>query len=240
MPILPFAAPVTSGNNTVFSTVVAVWHLNSSLTDVVGGFNMGDNLDGNPHWSYTNGFHNNALSMTNQNTTSGVQVGSNPTLSAGSGVSFTVTCWMNDQGGTDANNPLIAKWNASKFEYLLAFVKPSLGLIFQANNLAGSSQPFVKTNSPTSSAWHFVACGYDDSLQQIWIQLDNGARVNTACVGVKADTASLAFMNYSDANTGIASSWLGFLDEVYLWKRVLTTTEITTLWNGGAGTFYTP
>lgn len=230
-------------NSDVFTNVAAVWHFELVGTDSVDSSTVGGG-GSSTHWGFTNGFHNFAICMTNENTGSSVQVSDNSVVSAGSGVSFTYTFWMNDQGGTDSNNPLLAKWNNAgvpSTEYVCAFVKPSLGLIWQCNNLAGSSQPFVKTNAPTSSAWHFVAVGYDDSLQQIWLQLDNGARVNTSCVGVRDGNASLAFLNYSqDGGVGINSSWLGFLDEIYLWKVSLTTTKVSELWNGGLGLFYTP
>lgn len=245
------AWPTSSANSSipVFNDVAEVWHFDDTLSTRAStavfnsANNLLDSLNGTFQGYSTNGVTgvaNHACAFPIQDITDGAQAPDNSTTSAGSGVSFTYTFWFMDLGGSLPGNPLISKWNNSappQNEYICIWVKPA-GLSWGAHSLAGV-QVFVTTNNPSSGVWHFGAMGYDDSLQQIFMQIDNGARINAAIVGVTNGTASFAVFNYSDSATGLAHSWKGSLDELYLWKRALSTSEVATLWNGGSGTFYT-
>jgi len=74
----------------------------------------------------------------------------------------------------------------------------------------------------------------------------SGSDVQTYVNGVNENNCSLTIGLVSSGNLRIGSSiagtpsefWKGYIDEVGIWERVLTTTEITQLYNSGTGITY--
>lgn len=155
----------------------------------------------------------------------------------GSGASFTFTAWTyrtSLSGGS-----FISKWDGGTHnEYILLLVDRGGGVSsFQldAINLAGAQKVIDSITGATVASWWFVAFGYDDANQQIFL-VDGGdgahihARQTASCVGVKSDTAV-----FEIGNAGFVSPYFGFSDEVGFWKRALSDAEIDRVYNAGAG-----
>lgn len=165
-------------------------------------------------------------------------------LGIGPGVSFTLSTWVRVQVPGSQNltggRPIIAKGKntglAPDVDYILHhdnFVAGVTLTVTQSDGLSAVNVNYNATDplSTPPSGWHHIVCGYDDTNKQIFIQFDNSARITNACNGVQRTANGFTVFNFSD---------LGFrglfdIDETGLWKRVLTTTEVTRLYNGGAG-----
>lgn len=83
--------------------------------------------------------------------------------------------------------------------------------------------------SPSTSTWYLFAFGYDGS--SAWISINGGAK-DTATGGIGADDST------ADFEIGTVSSgsyWNGRVDEVGFWKKSLSATELTELYNSGSG-----
>lgn len=95
----------------------------------------------------------------------------------------------------------------------------------------GGGVDFFTSTVVNDGNWHFIVSTYDGTTLKIFI--DN---VN--------QLSSPATLNTSGGSTTFQFSWTlgapfsGSMDEVGLWNRVLTTPEITQLWNDGAGLTY--
>lgn len=105
-------------------------------------------------------------------------------------------------------------------------------LHFSVYNASGTATD--ATNTVTQDVWQLVV---------VWLDTDGKPRVsvNDGAAGVSAS----ALASYRSASTGItigsiggSAAYGGAVDEVAVWTRVLTSTERTTLYNGGAGKFY--
>ena len=174
------------------------------------------------------GIINQYLSISGQN---GMKITPLPVgFQCGSGVSFSASIWIKPTLGQGAL-PVIAGVNdavSSNASWLLNMAGGKLQLSASCTNgsfgnLVGPSQP--------SNAWHHVAWGYDSINKILWIQLDAGAR-STAGTTADIRAGNAPFWIGSDyANERFS----GGIDEMAIWKnRVLTTAEVTSLFNGGA------
>lgn len=92
---------------------------------------------------------------------------------------------------------------------------------------AGGSSTFFTGFAVNDGNWHFIAITYDGSIIRVYI--DNVFRGQSASVSLDTIPTTLKFQAYQFA---------GAIDEVGFWNRVLTLTELTTLYNSGSGLTY--
>lgn len=115
------------------------------------------------------------------------------------------------------------------------------------NNLACEMQPGSATGgngtvfagaSLALNAWHFWAFTYTHSTRALTGRVNNGIGENLASTtrGSGAMVQSAQPLNLGRRQfTGANSYFGGRLDEVAKWNRVLTASELDTLWNSGLG-----
>ncbi len=103
-----------------------------------------------------------------------------------------------------------------------------------ANNLflEHAFAPITSLIPVSTGVWYFYRIWYDPTADTWNLQLDNGAIDSSAPLGWP-QTAQLQLFNFCD-DAGPRA----ILDETGLWKRVLSTTEASQLWNSGNGTTY--
>lgn len=158
----------------------------------------------------------------------------NAQLGAGAGVSFTIVGWIKATA-IKSNAAMLAKWGATT-DYLLFQVAGTTNVQFTARNVANSATGVADSGfTVTAGVYEFWAMGYDDSLQQIWIQRNAAARISAALVGVLRTAADFTIGNYSNnANQPCNAR----IDEVGFWKRSLAASEVTQLYKSGVGMTY--
>ncbi|MFF5989177.1 glycerophosphodiester phosphodiesterase family protein [Prauserella flavalba] len=102
----------------------------------------------------------------------------------------------------------------------------------------GTSVIAESTVTPAGGRWHHVAVTYDAATGSSRLYLD-GTEVTTFAdpketgSGQLADTTGLRVGTYRGAD---GRYFAGAIDDVAIWNRVLSTDELATLWNNGAGT----
>lgn len=105
----------------------------------------------------------------------------------------------------------------------------------------GSSYINVTANTlgaPSLSTWYLIIVWHDSVANTINIQVNNGTVDSVGTGGVAPpDTTNPVYIG-ARTNGGPSNFWDGRIDEVGFWKRVLTATERTNLYNGGAGVTY--
>lgn len=84
------------------------------------------------------------------------------------------------------------------------------------------------TTVASANTWYHVVYMYTGTNAQLWI---NGSQELNSVLGDSGNTAGLFFGN-------TFSVYNGRIDEVGLWSRALTSTEIAQLYNGGNGVTY--
>ena len=120
-------------------------------------------------------------------------------------------------------------------EYLLEYHVGSDRFRFNVSD--GSAVTTVSANnfgSPSTATWYLVMAWHDSVNDQIAIQVNNGS-ANTAAhsTGVN-DTSTRLIIGFTEGG-GPNYVFLGRLDEMGLWNRILSTDERSQLYNSGNG-----
>lgn len=90
--------------------------------------------------------------------------------------------------------------------------------------------------SPSTSTWYFIVCGFDAVNGNIFVQVNNGTTNTTAFVGPIFNSVTTIQFG-ADTNSGSVYH-NGRMDSWGFWRRTLTASEITSLYNAGAGRTY--
>jgi len=195
----------------------------------------GNNLVDNNTVLYANGKVNNAadFDVANQEYLSHID---NPDLSFGD-EDFTIAYWVNHETLGGVTQRHVAKWAAGTLEYMVSYKGPDNRFSFWVsdNGVNQAEENADVLGAPAVDTWYFIVAWHDSVANTINIQVNNGAIDSGAhATGVNNDT-SLFAVGASSANV----QWMnGLMDEVGLWRRVLTAEERATLYNDGDGIGY--
>jgi hypothetical protein len=164
-------------------------------------------------------------------------INDNDSLSMGD-IDFTLAAWVKLES-TGVNRNIIAKYNVAgnMREYRLYYAQAVNRLQFEVSPDGGSSARTNANNlgAPALDTWYFIVAWHDSVNNELSIQVNNGDIDTIAhSTGVLAGTAPYRI--------GVSGSgfdaWDGLIDEVGVWKRVLTSDERAALYNGGGGVTY--
>jgi hypothetical protein len=164
-----------------------------------------------------------------------LSIPSNSTLTV-TGSSFTYAFWANAVN-TTPNQILISKRDAAgnAREYQISINGGGLTFsVFPDGSFASTVSAVVTPISANS--WNFYVCRYDAVAATIGISVNGGAFSSTGSVPAitQTNTNPVQF----GANPGSALFYNGALASIGFWKRALTASEVTALWNNGAGRTY--
>ena len=170
----------------------------------------------------------------------------NASLSTGD-IDFTVACWV--YLDTNVNATLITKYNVqtNQDEYLLFYNQNDhspnnrFSFVVTATGAPAANKVVDATSfgAPSLSTWYFIAAWHDSVGNTINICVNDGTVNSTATTaGVFDGTAPFqigALIGGAGTNVYYMN---GRIDEAGFWKRVLTSAEITQLYNSGNGMSY--
>ena len=147
------------------------------------------------------------------------------------GTAYSVALWAKSDGTQTAYANIISRG-----------VDGTSGFDFQYNHPTASNMNFFWGNGSTNqglsyaydpntdTTWHQLAFTYDGEKEIIY---KDGAVITSSTAPIDLGTYTTLWFGQEQANTG--RWWLGQIDETGFWDKVLTQTEITDLYNGGAG-----
>lgn len=163
-----------------------------------------------------------------------LSISDNASLSMGTGVHPTFSGWVYLDSAT-AQRTILSKWNtSSNKEYEIYYDNSASRFKFSVSN-DGSTATTVTASTfgaASNSTWYFITAYYDGV--HIGISVNNGAFDTTSF-------SSDIFDGTANFNLGAengASFMDGRLDSWGIWKRVITASEITYLYNSGSGRSY--
>jgi len=150
----------------------------------------------------------------------------NASLSMGTEQSVTFGFWCTLESSV-ARARTITKWDGTASEYLLSF--ESLKPAFRGGGINFNTGAALSTGT-----WYFVLMWYDAVGNTAYISVNNGGAYSQGGVAGIPDSNG----NFQIGG-GSAGEWFdGVLDEVFIYKRVLTDDERSWLYNSGIGRRY--
>jgi hypothetical protein len=143
---------------------------------------------------------------------------------------FTYVVWV-QMAATNANTQIISKYD----QYYLDWFASSNAFRFVIHGVSGNQLAASTTAGPPAlNTWYMLAAYYDDVYDKVGIGMNNTFNEATS-----TEDQTVAAVDLTFGKLNLNSQYLsGKMDEAMLWKRRLTTTELTRLYNAGAGRFY--
>lgn len=145
---------------------------------------------------------------------------------------WTIAFWANATSFSgNSGYPLVMGETGGDNRWFLYYEQSTSRYIFETQPTGnGLKYNVVITYSNANvNTWHFIVMTYTAATRTKSISINNGTPV-TGTHPVAADN--------SGNTTIIGDRWGGHLDEIGIWQRVLSSAEITYLYNGGAGRTY--
>ncbi len=235
-PVLGIAPPVGPPPPTLLTNILAFWKLeevSGTRFDEVGSNDLTDNNT----VTQATGRVGNAAQFTEANSED-LSIPDNTDLSAGD-VDFSISTWVYLDSKPGSNMSIISKDKANapiRRSYQLLWVTGTDRFRFQiSDDDAGTNMPTVDANNfgaPALATWTHIIAWHDSVANTINIVVDNGTPNSTAAT----------FGNHDDINPFTIGSrgdgflfWDGRIDAVGFWKKVLTASERTELFNSANG-----
>ncbi len=204
--------------------LISYYKLDGNSNDAVGSNN---GTDTDITYSLDNGKINQGAGF--NGSTSLINLGNNFNLNS----SFSILCWIKT---TQSNIVFMGKGAAGEYQWALVINSSGYGRIYLFQASGASFMQKDASIAINNGSYHCLCFVYDSSVPSLKIYTDGGNVVSSS-------TQTGSWYTSGSGNTNIGG-WLdsntlnGVIDEVGIWSRALSSTEVTSLYNGGAGNQY--
>lgn len=212
-------------------SIIAYWKLNEAsgnATDSVGSNTLTDN---NSVGSTTGKISNcRTFNGTNQK----LSIADNADVSFGD-EAMSISCWLYFPTTVTGNVPVLGKWDwGTGTDHSYVIRTAAGGVIRFLASPDGSASTTVSSSTTLSpDTWYHVVCYHDPTANTIGIIVNDGTPdTNSHSTGI-ADGTHAFEMGGSNATYCPVR-----IDEVGLWGKVLSSQEVTDLYNSGSGYSY--
>lgn len=222
-------APSGGGPSSLLTGLVAYWALESTAgTDATGRGNTLSPVNTPTAVAGKVGNGANLVAASSQYYT----IADNADLSMGD-IDFTIAGWLKATT-LPAAATLFGKWaSGGTKEYWVGTLGTAANFFVSSDGSASTSKASATTLS--TGTWYLVICWHDSVNNTINIQVNNGTVDSAAYASGVFDGAEPFRIGAMSLPNNFQN---GIIDEVGVWKRVLTAGERTALYNAGAGITY--
>jgi hypothetical protein len=151
---------------------------------------------------------------------------------------LTVAGWINSSS-LSGSCAIIGKINGSGVDersYLLYRSLDKLRFLVCSDGTSGGNTIVESTASISTSTWYFVVGVFKaNDVVELWVDGASAVTPVSAPALLHSGTARLELFSF---NEGTISTPPAYLDQVAIWSRALSTSEISTLYNSGSGVAY--
>ena len=214
--------------NTLWDGLLAYYTADNTPNDALGTYN-GTLVNGA---TYGTGIINEGFSLDGVND----YVNFGNVLDFDGSTPFSFNFWANPS--VVGNKNIINKWTNLNTGYIIYFYASKIEFAIQ--NTSPTNALLVNTVNTYSTGMQMFTITYDGSKTPSGIKIyqnANNQTLNTVRNTLTGSTSTTADFNLGRLQSGVG--WYdGILDEIGCWGRVLTPTEVTELYNSGAGKQY--
>lgn len=155
---------------------------------------------------------------------------------------YALALWARLTSTADRQN-LVSKDSLVNGDFNFMFLETSVRFLFQMTDGSGNNVGRATANTfgaPSANTWYFLVGQYDAPAARVSISVNAGTIDTGALTGTPGDSTSPFEVGRDGFGVGV-QYLTGGVDELALWKgRVLTSREISWLYNGGLGRAYPP
>jgi len=158
----------------------------------------------------------------------------NSDLSVGD-IDFSISLWIKFESLTFSDYYAVCKGN----EYQIYYDYISSRIKFRANISGGATISANNLGAPSTGTWYHIVCWHDSVNNEVGIVINNGTPDTTSySSGFTDGTGTFAIGAYEWFSGFYTGYFDGLIDEVGFWKKVLSSSEISSLYNSGNGLAY--
>lgn len=162
-----------------------------------------------------------------------LSVADDASLDFGSADTFSISGWFRNTGANGSDRHLLGKaTSATQTGYEIKLT--SAGTLSFIIGYDGDTDTITSTNSYTDNQWHhFTATKNGTSSTNLYV---DGILVGTdssLIANGSLDNSQGFYLGGIDFGSGFSSAYTGFIDDIRIYDKVLTPTEIKSLYSGG-------
>jgi len=163
-----------------------------------------------------------------------LKVTDNSALSMGD-FDFTVTSWVrfDDVSGFQT---ILGKWKLNQAEYIVEINGGQWVFAVSPDGTHENETLLIVPWSLVAGQWYFVAAWHDEGEDTLNLQINNG-EINSLAYSSGVYDGNAEF-EIGKHNLGLTAGLEGRVDEVGIWKRLLTEEERDTIYNSSVGCSY--
>jgi hypothetical protein len=224
--------------STLLTSLYAVYKAESNANDSLATYN-GTAQGG---LTYTAGKSGNAFTF---NGTTGLVALANSSFDfAGD---FSISAWVKITSDPSSRGTIFSNYNFDfvyNYGYFL-YLNANKTITFATNNAVNSQVVITSTTALTLNTWYNITIKRDSVNKSNYLYINGtleAQAINTGVgitYGTRAIQPTIGAIRQNNQGTLSSSNFLnGSVDELNIWNKQLTATEVTELYNSGAGKFY--
>ena len=156
---------------------------------------------------------------------------------------MTLSAWVYSTGGSVTDEYIFSEGKYFSNDWTVGFKRENGNLRFWVSNTGGDLNGGITSDSSfTANTWHHVVVLYDGSgstnADKLKLYVDNTQKTLTYTIqnGFPATLRTASNnVSYIGNNDGNSNWFIGKIDDMSIWNRVLSASEISTLYNSGSG-----
>jgi hypothetical protein len=156
-----------------------------------------------------------------------------------SGIDATICCWVKLSSKSGSQHVFVSKWNFGfAVEYGMDYSVSADRFRFIIGNGSANFVAVANTfGSPTIGVWYFIQATIDNTAKEIAVCVNDTGFDTAAFTGTVKNGSETFYVGRRNTTSG--QGWAdAAIDEIGIWKRKLTSTEFSQLYNSGSGFAY--
>lgn len=150
----------------------------------------------------------------------------------------TITFWMRGAISIGVNAYLFHKWSGGK-NFLIRANDSAGHIQFYLGDSGGGTGGLAEgTTNVLDGSWHFIVVTYDGSDNKGRVYVDGNATPEGVHSTAQSPTSQSGGSIFVGAENTTNQSLDGQMDEIGVWDRLLSTSEMSAIYNSGAGIPY--
>lgn len=156
-----------------------------------------------------------------------------------SGLNFTtalsISAWVKPES-LSSNMSIVSKWASGSLGFLF-FIRGASNILELRTDAGGGNAEAYASYTFSTATWYHVVVTFNAGTVALYVNGTALTMTDSTCPSpIQSTTAD--FRIGGNQNNPSGEDFDGIIDEVGIWNKVLSTTEITQLYNGGAGLAY--